>query len=80
MSLKLSLFTKDASCNDLGDIRLSHFTNFEGKNTYYPSGYQDEHLKLVTILVKNKIPFTSSFSSVSIDETRVRIRIDSAKD
>lgn len=78
MSLKLTLFTKDANCSDIISVEIAHFTNFDNKNSYH-CHLIDEQIKLVTSLIINKIPFTVEFGKVSIDETRVKIRIDSLK-
>lgn len=78
MALKLTLYTKDANCTDIISVTIAHFTNFNNKNSYQ-FHLIDEQVKLVTTLTLNKIPFSVEFSEVFIDETKVRIRIDSTK-
>lgn len=76
MSLKLTLFTKDTNCSDIISVEIAHFTNFDNKNSYH-CHLIDEQIKLVTALTINKIPFSVKFGDVFIDETKVRIRLDS---
>jgi len=76
MSLKLTLFTKDTNCTDIISVEIAHFTNFNNKNSYH-CHLIDEQIKLVTALTINKIPFSVEFNQIFIDETKVKIRIDS---
>lgn len=77
MSLKLTLLTKDEACSDIISVKIAHFTNFDNKNSYH-CHLIDEQIKLVTALTVNNIPFNVKFGNVFIDESRVRIRIDSS--
>jgi hypothetical protein len=76
MSLKLTLFTKDANCTDIISVEIAHFTNFDNKNSYH-CHLIDEQIKLVTALTINKISFTVEFGKVFIDETSIKVRLDS---
>ena len=75
MSLKLTLFTKDANCSDIISVKIAHFTNFDNKNSYH-CNLISEQIKLITTLTINKIPFSVKYGNVFIDETKVKIRID----
>jgi len=74
MSLILTLFTDNAACTELIQVKCTHFSNFNGENTYYM--FETEMIELSSCLIKNKILFKTDYSSVTITG-KVRIRMDS---
>ncbi len=80
--MKITLFTTDVSCADLGEVQASHITMF-GKNSeitvYFNTS--EEQLKFINLLIKNYVLFSCQGKNITLlfeanNHQRVRYRFD----
>lgn len=80
--LKLTLFTTDQACKELGEVEIAHMTIFEPNSMELHCISDESQLKLMKILIKQYVTFSCTGSKVSVDMKqyhRIRFRFDSKR-
>ena len=78
--MKISLFTKDTSCADIGQVKIAHVCMFDKNMMTLYFIDKEQQLLLITILIKEYVTFTVTGQTISIDmkeDQRIRYRFDS---